>query len=155
MEPTLYLQAWRLYRGLTQKELAERSGLTQAQVSYLENCSHAPTLKTLNKLTQALGAGVGELMRPPPSAHPPLSRHDIDAVALSIVSGERGLGPQLNRLADAVASIISRKLNAFKAPGRVVNRGRRWGGKFQWFRVRRILPEPILNQILARVDKSL
>ena len=155
METTLHLQAWRLYRGLTQKELAERAGLTQAQVSYLENRAHVPTLKTLNRLAQALGAGVGELMGPAPAPHPPLSRHEIDAVALSIVSGGRSLRPELNRLADAIASVISRKLNAFRAPGRVVNRGKRWGGKFQWFRVRKIVPEPVFNQILARVDKSL
>lgn len=155
MADTPYLQAWRLHKGLTQQELAERAGLTQAQVSYLENQAHIPTLKTLNKLAEALGTGVGELMEPPPSPYPPLSRHDIDAVALAIVSGERKLSPGLNQLADRVASVISRKLDAFKAPGRVVNWGKRWGGKFQWFRVRNMLPETILNQILARVDKSL
>ena len=155
METLPYLQAWRLHKGLTQKELAKRSGLTQAQVSTLENQTHIPTLKTLNKLAAAFGVPTGELLNLPPTGPLPLSRHDIDAVALAIVSGERNLNPGLNRLAASVASIISQKLNAFKAPGRVVNRGKRWGGKFQWFRVRRMAPEAILNQILARVDKSL
>lgn len=155
MATTPYLQAWRHSKGLSQKELARRSGLTQAQVSYLENQIHLPTLRTLDKLAKALGIGAGELMSPPKTPHPPLSRHEIDAVALAIVSGERNLSPEFNHLADSIASVISRKLNAFKAPGRVVNWGKRWGGKFQWLRIRRMLPEPILNQILARVDKSL
>ena len=34
METIPYLHAWRLKRGLTQKALASRAGLTQAQISY-------------------------------------------------------------------------------------------------------------------------
>jgi len=154
MAPTPYLQAWRLHNGFSQKELAERAGLTQAQVSYLENGAHLPTLRTLDKLARALHIGVGELMSLP-QATQPLSRHDLDAIALAIVSGERNLRPEFNHLADRIASVISRKLNAFKARGRRVNLGKRWGGKFQWSQVRRMLPDPVLTQILSRVDKSL
>ncbi|MBI4436501.1 MAG: helix-turn-helix transcriptional regulator [Candidatus Omnitrophica bacterium] len=155
MEPTVALTPWRLSKGLTQKELAERTGLTQAQVSYLENGLHLPTLKTLDKLAQALHVAVSELLGTSPKQDLPLSRHEIDAIALAIVSGERKLGPKFNPLADRIASILSQKLNAFGAPGKIRNRGKRWGGKYQWFRVRRIVSEPILEQILARVDKSL
>lgn len=109
MASTPYLQAWRFHKGLSQKELAQRSGLTQAQVSYLENQAHLPTLKTLDKLAKALGIGVGELINPPPVPHPPLSRHEIDAIAEAVVSGKRLLAPGFNRLADAAASLISRK----------------------------------------------
>ena len=155
MEPPLYLHAWRVQRGLTQDALAKRAGLTQAQVSTLENQAHLPTLKTLNKLAQALGAGVGELMNPPPRPYPSLSRHDIDAIAEAVVSGERRLAPRFNRLADAVASLVSRKLNAYSVPGRVVNRGKRWNGKFKAMKVWRLFPELVLTQILSRVDRKL
>ena len=155
METLPYLQAWRLYKGLTQKELALRAGLTQAQVSTLENQTHIPTLKTLNKLAAAFGVPTGELLNLPPTGPLPLSRHDIDAVALAIVSGERNLNPGLNRIAASVASIISQKLNAFKAPGRVVNRGKRWNGKFKTMKVWRLFPELVLTQILSRVDRKL
>ena len=154
METLPYLQAWRLHKGLTQKELALRAGLTQAQVSTLENQTHVPTLKTLNKLAAAFGAGIEELMNLP-RPYPSLSRHDIDAIAEAVVSGERRLPPRFNHLADAVASLVSRKLNAYSVPGRVVNRGKRWTGKFKAMKVWRLFPELVLTQILSRVDRKL
>ena len=90
MESAPYLQTWRLYNGLTQKELGKGSGLTQAQISYLENRTHAPTLETLNKLARTLGIGVGELMQPPASSYPSLSRQEV-----SILWGGKGCSPIL------------------------------------------------------------
>lgn len=42
--------------GLTQEELAERSGLTQADISRIERGSANPTEKTLCKIADALDA---------------------------------------------------------------------------------------------------
>lgn len=41
--------------GLTQKELAKRSGVTQSDISKFENGNGNITLKTLNKLAEGLG----------------------------------------------------------------------------------------------------
>ena len=155
METTLYLRAWRLHRGLTQRELALRSGLTQAQISSLEHLDHAPAIKTLERLAKGLGLSAQDLFQPPFGFNAPLSRHDIDAIAEAVVSGKRNMKPEWNRLADAVSSLISRKLNAYSAPGRFANHGKRWGGKFRAINVRRLFPELPLTQILTRVDKKL
>ncbi len=40
---------------LTQKELAELSGLTQSNISNIENGSSRPTIQTLKKIADALG----------------------------------------------------------------------------------------------------
>jgi len=40
---------------LTQKELAELSGLTQSNISNIENGSSRPTIATLKKIADALG----------------------------------------------------------------------------------------------------
>ena len=40
--------------GLTQKQLAERSGITQADISRLENGNANPSIRTLKKLAAAL-----------------------------------------------------------------------------------------------------
>ena len=48
----------RKQRGLTQKELAEKVGTTQAVVSRLENASVKPSLETILKIAQALDAAV-------------------------------------------------------------------------------------------------
>lgn len=45
-------------RGITQKELAEKSETTQAVVSRLENASVKPSLETIVKMVEALGAVV-------------------------------------------------------------------------------------------------
>ncbi len=41
--------------GMTQKELAEKTGITQADISKLENGNANPSLKTLRRLAKGLG----------------------------------------------------------------------------------------------------
>lgn len=48
-------------KGLTQMELAEKGGLRQPQISRLEAGVHSPSLKTLEKIANALGIAVGDL----------------------------------------------------------------------------------------------
>lgn len=47
--------------GLTQTQLAERSGLPQSHISRLENAEHSATRMTLEKLAAALEVGIGQL----------------------------------------------------------------------------------------------
>ena len=42
-------------QGLTQKELSERSGIAQGDISKLENGSANPSVKTLMRLASAMG----------------------------------------------------------------------------------------------------
>ena len=51
-------------RGLTQEELAERSGLSQQYLSGLERGRRNPTVVTLYELAAALGVSHVELVRP-------------------------------------------------------------------------------------------
>lgn len=44
--------------GLTQAQLAEKSGLPQSHISRLENAEHSPSRKTLEKIAVALGIDV-------------------------------------------------------------------------------------------------
>ena len=55
------LKAWRKYLGLTQKELAERAGVTQAAISQMER-SQNPRTETLEKLARAMGLKVEQLI---------------------------------------------------------------------------------------------
>ncbi len=41
--------------GMTQKELAEKTGINQADISRLENGSSNPSLKTLQRLAEGMG----------------------------------------------------------------------------------------------------
>ena len=44
--------------GLTQKQLAEKTGITQSDISKLENGGANPSLRTLRRLAAALGMRV-------------------------------------------------------------------------------------------------
>lgn len=50
--------------GMTQEQLAERSGLTQQYISDLERGKCNPTIVTLYELAQALGTSQVELVKP-------------------------------------------------------------------------------------------
>ena len=54
---TLIAQA-RRERGLTQKELSERTGIAQADISKLENGNANPSLRTLQRLAAGMGMQV-------------------------------------------------------------------------------------------------
>lgn len=57
----------RLAAGLTQEELARRTGSTQPAVARLEAGRSVPTLATLEKLARALGQDLHLLLRGPES----------------------------------------------------------------------------------------
>lgn len=52
----------RKYRGLTQKELADRCGLTQAAVSQIEKGKRLSSLDVLQEISTALGRPLNELV---------------------------------------------------------------------------------------------
>ncbi len=58
------LRALRAGAGLSQAELAQRSGLSQDTISGLETCRHAPSRRTLKKLAEALGTTPDALAAP-------------------------------------------------------------------------------------------
>jgi transcriptional regulator with XRE-family HTH domain len=51
--------------GVTQLVLSEKSGITQGMLSDIENSRSNPSIKTLEKLAQALNVSVLELMKDP------------------------------------------------------------------------------------------
>jgi transcriptional regulator with XRE-family HTH domain len=52
----LEIRALREKKGLSQRELAERMGTTQSAIARLEAGNISPSLATLDKIAQALGA---------------------------------------------------------------------------------------------------
>jgi transcriptional regulator with XRE-family HTH domain len=56
------VRRFRLKRGLTQEQFAERSGFSQQYISGLERGQRNPTIVTLYELAQALGVGYLDLL---------------------------------------------------------------------------------------------
>ena len=50
-----FLAQLRREKGMTQKELAERTGIDQADISKLENGTRNPSLKLLKRLADGMG----------------------------------------------------------------------------------------------------
>lgn len=53
----------RISQNLTQKELAERTGINQADISKLENGTRNPSLKLLKRLADGMGYDVYRLVK--------------------------------------------------------------------------------------------
>lgn len=154
-KPLFFLKAWREVKGLSQNSLAEKAGLTQAAISNIENGRQDPTLSTLGRLAESLEITPAELLSRPPQFSRKLSRQEIDRIARLVVSDKRGDDPFENRVADVVAALVIKKLQAHRVPGARRNRGKRWNVAGRSLVVRQIYPELLLRQILLRLDRLL
>jgi DNA-binding Xre family transcriptional regulator len=56
------IKGWRLFRNMTQSELAEKTGLKQTHVSLMEANKIKPRENTLQKLAEALNCDVDDLI---------------------------------------------------------------------------------------------
>lgn len=76
----VYLREWRLAKGLTQPELAKRTGTVKSEVSRLEKGTRRMTLDWMSAFANALGISIEDLMTVPPmgfgavSPAPPTAR---------------------------------------------------------------------------------
>lgn len=55
------MRAFRLIRGLTQKELSEKSGLDRRQISFYETGWRVPRLESMLKIAEAMNVGCTKL----------------------------------------------------------------------------------------------
>jgi DNA-binding XRE family transcriptional regulator len=61
LEDMPLIKAWRLYLGMTQKEVAKKADITQAALSQMERAENTNRTATLEKLALALGVSVGQV----------------------------------------------------------------------------------------------
>jgi DNA-binding XRE family transcriptional regulator len=56
------IRVWRVYRGLTQQQLADQAGIRKPYLSQLESGKRTGTTEVLNSLAQALGLTLEDLL---------------------------------------------------------------------------------------------
>ena len=88
-EDRVYLREWRLAKGLTQPELAQRVGTVKSEVSRLESGSRRMTIEWMSAFSRALGISVEDLMTVPPIGFgavspPPKRKGDGGASSISL-----------------------------------------------------------------------
>lgn len=69
-EVACFLVRYRTERSLSQTALAKQLGMTQSQVSRLEDGEHEPRVATLRRLSDALGMTLTLSIEPPTSEQP-------------------------------------------------------------------------------------
>ena len=77
MPPLPHLRAWRLHKGLTQDQLAERAGVQQSTVYRLEVLGLSAHRPTVRVLADALGTTLDELLAGPPRGWRPTRRQRV------------------------------------------------------------------------------
>ncbi len=68
------MKYWRGVRGLSQRALAERTGLTYVHIARLELTKGNPTIGTLERIAEALAIPLVDLITGPPQAKRPVPR---------------------------------------------------------------------------------
>ncbi|PIQ82381.1 MAG: hypothetical protein COV76_03975 [Candidatus Omnitrophica bacterium CG11_big_fil_rev_8_21_14_0_20_64_10] len=105
---------WRLKRGLTQAELARKTGVPQPNLSHIEQGGGDVTLRTLRKLAGGLDLQISELIEGPGPGYRgprrPLTRRDYIQIAEAAFSGKqprqsfhRYMGERFRRIVPGLA----------------------------------------------------
>lgn len=91
----IFLKQWRIYRGLTQEQLAERTGLSVSGISQLENGKQGYSDESLELLADALNCEPGHILNVDPTKEDaiwsiwerakPGERQQIIAVAKALI----------------------------------------------------------------------
>lgn len=69
------LRKWRERAGLSQRQLAELSGVHQGYISQLETDVYSPSVTTLSRLANAYGITVSDVLRDPDLPSPCTEGH--------------------------------------------------------------------------------
>jgi hypothetical protein len=80
-------------------------------------------------------------------------RHRLDAIARAVVSGERGLGPVEDVVADDLASLMINRLAAAQAPGHQRVAHLHWNCPERWERMQERYGRRFLQILIRRTDK--
>lgn len=99
-----HLKQLRLDKGWSLEQLAERSGVSRASLSRLENASGSPTTELLGKLCTAYGLTLSRLMAQAEEAFRPVIRRDAQPLWKDVAAGfeRRAVSPPHARLAAEV-----------------------------------------------------
>lgn len=149
---------WRVFKGLTQEELARKAGIHRPNLSAIESGKREVTLATLRLLAAAFGVSAGVLAdgAPPPRfSGADLSRKSLENIIRIVLrksvkystEQERNIGLMLFQVAGNMVNAKEKRYNNI-LKGRKAYLGR-------WLMLKAVLGRDILNSLLARLDKNM
>ncbi len=149
---------WRIFRKLSQEELAKNTGIPRPNLSAIESGKREPSIRTLRLLANSLKISPGMLI----NGTPPidfkkcdLSRDSLEAIVYaSFNKTTNRLSPYQKTINSILSGVIKNKINAKKKVNRNIRRYRRTYIN-NWLMLKASLERDALNNLLARLDKKL
>ncbi|HSA59267.1 MAG TPA: helix-turn-helix transcriptional regulator [bacterium] len=147
------IQLWRAARGLSQKELSERTGIARSNLIDLELGRRDCTVGTLLKLAKALGTTPGQLLdEPPPRKALRLNRFERDTVARAVITGTAPASVGLRRLAHDLRPLFRPSL---EAAGLWISRNKTSFVRKRKLRLETLYSDDLIRDVSERVKKLL
>ncbi|MBI4335686.1 MAG: helix-turn-helix domain-containing protein [Candidatus Omnitrophica bacterium] len=147
---------WRRFKGLSQGELAERSGIPRPNISAIESGKREVSLTTLRLLAMALGTTPGALVNgvgPMRFKGSLLSRRSLEIIArASLGKGTARVTPQQKTISSILSGIIKNRINADKKTYKDILKDRQVYLD-DWLMLKAALGRQVLDALLARIDK--
>jgi transcriptional regulator with XRE-family HTH domain len=152
---TIY--SWRIHRGFTQTDLAERTGVSRPNLSAIEQGSRDLTVQTVRRIAVALRIGAGALvdgitpeMR---DKGPNINRYSLDRIA-RLAAGEwvRATAKE-RKTAFLLASIMKSKVRWKNIKQQRLRCARLENETF--LRLKTELGSTLLRHLIARIEKNL
>lgn len=149
---------WRIFRGLTQGELAKKSGIPRPNLSAIESGKREVSLTTLRALADALGIGPGILVSGDVPVHfknVDFSRESLEGIVKISLGEPVEYLPSSQKVISAMLSkIIRNRVNAKKGIYKNVLKGRQTY-VINWLMLKSAVKMEILNNLLTRLDKHI
>lgn len=147
------IQNWRRERGLTQAELAFRSGVSRPNISAIEQGARDLTVQTLRKIADTLKIRPGVLADgelPQAERVKSVDRMAMDRIARHAVYLNVCDQPEEQALASDLRSIMNVKINL-----KDVSVNPRSATRSAMNRLSRYLGKPVVRNLIRRVEKVL
>ncbi len=152
---SLYL--WRISKGLSQEELAQKAGIPRPNLTTIESGRREPSLSTLRALAAALGIKTGTLIdgiAPINFGDSLLSRSAQEAIVKASLSKNIShLSAQQKIISSLLSNIVRNKINAKK--NRFSKHLLKERGVYikNWLILKAAINPHLLNKLLTQVDK--
>lgn len=149
---------WRISKNLTQKQLAEKSGIPRPNLSAIENGKREVSLPTLRALAVAFGVSAGALadgVTPPYFKKRTLTRESLEGIARAALKTAKKPSASVQKdISHILARLIVNRVNAAEKKYTNVLKNRQ-NHTANWLMLKASLGAETIGSLLARIDKHI
>ncbi len=144
---------WRLYKSLSQEQLATLSGLPRPNLSNIEKGKQDVTLTTIRSLANALKVSPGTLVNCEPPQHKnwkkDLSREVMEQIAISVAKGKPPKDDRKRHLYNLLKRVISCSLQSALTRQKPLPQPTRKDAQ-AWLLLRALYSPETINSLIVR-----